>query len=163
MSPGPSLADQVCLAIIGEGRTHGWAIVRQLAPDGDVGRVWSLSRALTYRSIDRIAENGYIDRNDAGRRSELVITRRGRRERRLWLDQPVDHLRDLRTDFLLKLHLRARAGLDSAVLIEAQRVQVAATIAGLTAHDPEDAVDLWRQESARAAQRFLERVGHDRA
>jgi len=163
MRPELSLADQVCLAIIGEGRTHGWAIVKQLAPDGELGRIWSLSRALTYRSIDRLAEGGYIDRHHAGRRSELAITRHGRAQRRRWLDRPVDHLRELRTEFLLKVHLGARAGLDSSTLIERQHAHVAATIAGLTAHDPVDAVDLWRQESARAAQRFLERVGNYRA
>ena len=115
-----SLADLACLSIVGEGRTHGWAIVKLLAPDGEIGRVWSLSRALTYRSIDRLADDRLIARADAGRRAELTITRAGRHVRSAWLIEPVDHLRDLRTEFLLKLTLCRRAGIDTTTLIAAQ-------------------------------------------
>jgi PadR family transcriptional regulator AphA len=153
-----SLADHACLSIVGEARTHGWAIVKLLAPDGEIGRVWSLSRALTYRSIDRLADDRLIDRADAGRRAELTITRAGRRLRRAWLLEPVDHLRDLRTEFLLKLTLCRRAGIDTTTLIAAQRERLAPAIAALTDHRPTDAVELWRYESARAAEQFLERV-----
>jgi DNA-binding PadR family transcriptional regulator len=157
--PSPSLADHVCLAIIGEHRTHGWAVVKLLAPDGELGRIWSLSRALTYRSIDRLVELGLVDRNDAGRRTELRITASGRRQRRRWLGQPVEHLRDLRTEFLLKLELCGRSSIDTSGLIAAQRDQLAPAIAALTDGQPADAVALWRHESAQAAARFLQRIG----
>ena len=153
-----SLADQVCLAIVGEWRTHGWAIVKQLAPDGELGRIWSLSRPLTYRAIDHLVELGLVERADAGRRSEIWITPKGRRRRRRWLSEPVVHLRDLRTEFLLKLQLGRRAGLDTTALITAQQGRITPTIAALTTTEPTDVVDLWRQESARAASRFLDRL-----
>lgn len=156
-----TLADHACLAIVGEARTHGWAIVKLLAPDGELGRIWSLSRPLTYRSIDRLVELGLVRRADAGRRAELSITPPGRRVRSAWLAEPVDHLRDLRTEFLLKLVLCGRAGLDTTDLVAAQRERLAPTIAALVAGDVGDVgrpVDVWRQESARAAQRFLDRL-----
>jgi PadR family transcriptional regulator AphA len=151
-----SLADQVVLAVVGEGRTHGWAIVKLLAPDGDLGRIWTLSRPLTYRAIDHVVELGLVERAEAGRRAELRITRRGRRARARWLETPVEHLRDLRTEFLLKLVLRQRVGLDVADLVERQRRRLAPAIDALTGAEPTDLVDRWRQESARAAQRFLD-------
>jgi PadR family transcriptional regulator AphA len=153
-----SLADQVCLAVVGEGRTHGWAIVKLLAPDGELGRIWSLSRALTYRSIDRLVEFGLVDRSDAGRRAELSITAAGRRRRIAWLTQPVEHLRDLRTEFLLKLMLCDRSSIDVAGLIRSQREQLTPAITALTDRDPSDVVALWRHESAQAAARFLRRL-----
>ena len=156
MAPELSLADHVCLAIIGEGRTHGWAIVKLLSADGELGRIWTLSRPLTYRSIDRLVEAGMIERTETGRRAQLGITRSGRRRRRVWLDAPVQHLRDLRTEFLLKLTLRQRCGLDCDELLARQRQQLDSAITALIDHEPRDAVDRWRRESAIAAQRFLE-------
>lgn len=158
-APELSLADHVCLALVGEGRTHGWAIVKLLAADGDVGRVWTLSRPLTYRSIDRLGELGLVDRADAGRRTELSITRAGRRSLHHWFARPVDHLRDLRTEFLVKLTLRSRAGLGAASLVRAQIAHLEPTIQSLLAVPPDDPIGLWRHESARAARRFLDRVG----
>jgi PadR family transcriptional regulator AphA len=153
-----SLADQACLAIIGERPTHGWAIVKLLAPEGELGRIWSLNRALTYRSIDRLVEFGLIERSDAGRRAELRITASGRRRRRAWLTRPVEHLRDLRTEFLLKLALCQRSSIDTTELIRSQREQLTPAIAALTDRDPADVVALWRHESAQAAARFLQRL-----
>jgi DNA-binding PadR family transcriptional regulator len=158
LNPPLSLADQVCLAVIGEGRTHGWAIVKLLAPDRALGRIWSLSRALTYRSIDRLVEFGLIQRSDAGRRAELQITAAGRRQRQRWLTQPVEHLRDLRTEFLLKLVLCDRSSIDTAALVHSQRKQLTPAITALTDRDPGDVVALWRHESAQAAARFLEHL-----
>jgi PadR family transcriptional regulator AphA len=155
-SPELSLADQACLAVIGESPTHGWAIVKLLAPDGELGRIWSLSRPLTYRSIERLVDLGLVDRREAGRRAELGITAAGRRRRRAWLDAPVTHLRDLRTEFLLKLALRERAGIEADDLFERQLAILDPAIVALTRHEPRDAVGRWRREAALAARRFLE-------
>lgn len=153
-----SLADHVCLAIVGEQATHGWTIVKLLAPDGELGRIWSLSRPLTYRSLDRLVADGLATRSDSGRRAVISPTRSGRGERRRWLDRPVEHLRDLRTEFLLKVMLRERAGLDSRALVAAQLDQLRPAIGALTATEPSDAVERWRRESAIAAERFLQQL-----
>jgi PadR family transcriptional regulator AphA len=153
--PALSLADQVCLALVAEGPVHGWAIVKTMAPEGDVGRIWSLSRPLTYRSIDRLADDGLIERTRVGRRAELRITTAGRRISRQWRSEPVEHLRDLRTEFLLKLHLDERSGASSGDLVERQLETLRPVIEALTSGPPEDAIEAWRQESARAAERFL--------
>ena len=147
-----SLAEHVCLALVVEGVAHGWAIGSLLAPDGELGRVWSVSRPLTYRAIDVVVARGLLDRAgvEAGRgrdRQVLAPTAAGRRETRVWLDRPVAHLRDLRSELLLKLTLRRRRGLPVSPLLEAQLVK---------RHDGDDLTARWRAESARAARRFLE-------
>ena len=48
------LAGYTCLTLVAEGVEHGWAIGSLLAADGELGRIWTLSRSLTYRAIDAI-------------------------------------------------------------------------------------------------------------
>ena len=157
-----SLAEHVCLALVVEGVAHGWAIGSLLAPDGELGRVWSVSRPLTYRAIDVVVARGLLDRAgvEAGRgrdRQVLAPTAAGRRETRVWLDRPVAHLRDLRSELLLKLTLRRRRGLPVSPLLEAQLVELDPVFAALAKrHDGDDLTARWRAESARAARRFLE-------
>jgi molybdopterin-binding protein len=159
-----SLAERVCLALVTQQVSHGWAVGTMLAPEGELGRVWSLSRALTYRAIEGLVDKGLVLREgqEAGRgrdRVRLAPTATGRRLARKWLDQPVEHLRDVRTELLVKLVLRERAGLDNGPLLEAQQARFAETIEALSAaHGDDDVVDLWRRESARAVRRFLDRA-----
>ncbi len=168
-----ALAEPVCLALVAEGPTHGWAVARLLAPAGEIGRVWALSRPLTYRALDGLVDAGLVARKGSepgqGReRTILAVTARGRRRNRAWLDEPVEHLRDVRTALLVKLELRRRAGLPLAPLLEAQQQAFAPIIERLGAGpgaattddepgaaDQPDLVGLWRRESASTVDRFL--------
>ncbi|HUP75180.1 MAG TPA: TOBE domain-containing protein [Acidimicrobiales bacterium] len=156
-----SLGERVCLALIDEGVDHGWAIGTELAPDGELGRVWTLSRPLTYRAVEQLESKGIVRRKGPRRggreRTLLSCTAHGRRVAREWLDAPVEHLRDVRTELLLKVLLRRRRGLATEPLLQAQQQAFGDHIDTLTtvgaAADP---VDLWRRESARAVRRFLD-------
>ena len=158
------LAEWVCLTLITQKVSHGWALGTLLAPDGALGRIWTLSRPLTYRAIDGLVDKQLITRTGqaAGRGRDRVIlapTPAGRRRVKRWLDTPVDHLRDVRTELLVKLYLRDRVGLDNHPLLAAQQDVFAPTIDVLTAGDvDDDLVDLWRRESARAVRRFLDQA-----
>ncbi len=132
------VAEAVCLALLAESSQHGWALVRTLAPDGPVGRVWSLSRPLTYRAIDSLVARGLVVRvgEEVGagpRRQRLEVTASGRRAAAHWLSAPVEHLRDVRTELLVKLVLVERAGGDATGLLERQREQFAPMVAALAA------------------------------
>ena len=52
----PLLGEWACLGIIYPTPTHGFAVAARLKPAGDVGRVWSLSRPLTYRCLELLAD-----------------------------------------------------------------------------------------------------------
>ena len=156
----------MCLALVTQKVSHGWALGTMLAADGELGRIWSLSRPLTYRAIDGLVAKGLVTRTGqaAGRGRDRVVlapTPAGRRLVRRWLDRPVEHLRDVRTELLVKLFLRHRAGLDSADLLRRQQQLLGPTIDALTSTGrPDDLVDLWRRESARAVRRFLDEALH---
>jgi PadR family transcriptional regulator AphA len=154
-----SLAEVVCLTLVAREPTHGWSIVKTLAPDGGIGRIWSLSRPLTYRALIALRDEALIEPqgSEAGGGPPRTIwraTARGKRLARAWLRRPVRHPRDMRTEFLLKLVLGAPA----AQLARAQLDAFAPVFAGLqrtAMADPHDVVARWRLESAEATNRFL--------
>ncbi len=165
------LGEWACLGVLYPEPTHGFAIAARLKPGGDVGRVWSLSRALTYRSLDQLAVRGYLQPVGeepgiaGGNRTILAASRTGRAQLRKWLATPVAHLRDLRSELLLKLIIAEICGIDVSQMLEAQHihiVQMADAIARNIEANPGDVVALWRVESANAALRFLERAPRTR-
>lgn len=166
-----SLGERVCLALVAVGVNHGWGIGSELSPENELGRVWTLSRPLTYRALEQLEAKKLIRRQGPRRsgreRTLLSCTPHGNRVVGQWLDTPVDHLRDVRTELLLKLLLRRRRGLPTEPLLESQQRAFNDQIEALASAGPgADPVDLWRRESARAVRRFLDAalarpVAHD--
>lgn len=161
------LGEWACLGILYPAPTHGFAIAARLKPSGDVGRVWSLSRALTYRSLEQLSIRHYIRPVGeepgiaGGNRTILAATRTGRAQLRKWLATPVVHLRDLRSELLLKLVIADVCGIDVSEMLGAQRARIADIADAITAQidrEPDDVVALWRSESCHAALRFLDRL-----
>ncbi len=161
------LGEWACLGLIYPAPTHGFAVAAHLRPNGDVGRVWSLSRPLTYRAIDQLVQRGLVqavgeERGIAGgNRTIVAATRTGRAQLRKWLRTPVEHLRDVRSELLLKLVLAQRCDVDVAEMLLDQRIRVSrmeAALATQAEDDPDDVVARWRVESARAAHRFVEHL-----
>ena len=155
------LARNVVLAIVAERPRHGWAVHRELAPGSDIGRAWSLSRQLTYRAITNLEKEGLVRRaaRQSGEGADRVIlspTPGGRRHVRKWLDEPVAHIRDVRTELLVKLMLRERAGLDSTQFIRIQTDRLLPVVQALTSDDPRDVVDAWRSAAASSVMGFLD-------
>jgi DNA-binding PadR family transcriptional regulator len=163
----PSLDAAVILGLLRERDTHGWTLVRALAPQGEIGRVWSTRRAIVYRTIGLLIDAGLVEPAGVEQgargapRTLLHLTAAGRRTFERWLAQPVDHVRDLRSALLLKLLFAQRSGLARAPLLEAQRRILVETVAALdTELDGEDPAELtlraFRLETARAGLRFVE-------
>lgn len=168
------LGEWACLGILYEDPMHGFAVASRLRPGDELGRVWSLSRALTYRSLDQLTERGLIRAVGqepgiaGGNRTVLTATSAGRGELRRWLATPVEHLRDLRSELLLKLVIAERCDIDVTEMLQRQRnliAELATAIGGDSRSDPDrgttngrgtDVVERWRREAATAALRFLD-------
>jgi len=162
-----TLPEWAALGLLCEGPRHGWAIARELAPDGGIGRVYSCTRPLVYRALGQLREAGYVEEkgtsaSDAGpARTTLAATRGGRAAFRRWRDSEVEHVRDLRSELMLKLLFHERAGTDAAPLL---RHQAALLIRGELAlerqlrgaADFERTLVLWRLSVVRAALSFVE-------
>ncbi len=126
-TPQLSLTEYAVLGVLAESPAHGFAISKALAADGQVGRVLTVRRPLTYRALDRLVEAGlaepdHSEPGDAGpERIIHRITPTGRRHLKRWLTKPVQHIRDMRIEFQLKLTLLNRAGKSPLALVRAQR------------------------------------------
>lgn len=161
-TPHPSTTEYAVLGILASGPSHGFAISKQLGPETPVGRILTVRRPLVYRALDRMVEAGYAEpatteKGDAGpNRIILRITPAGGRQLDRWLLEPVEHVRDLRIEFLLKLTLLERLGRSPADLIDQQRRTLTAILAALDDPHPRDHVELWRRHNAVAAAAFLD-------
>ena len=143
---------------------------RSLRPDAEIGRIWSLSRPLTYRAIDQLIERGLVEPvgsepGAAGpNRTILAATRSGHTRLRRWLQTPVEHLRDLRSELLLKIVLAERCGvaIDEMLMAQQHRLDEQSQALAATAFDRHgavvDTVSLWRYEATQAGRRFLARL-----
>ena len=159
------MADWVVLGVVSEGPTHGWPVVRALRADGPIGRVWTVPRPIVYRSLSTLTDKGLLeecgeDTTSRGPQRTIVrATRRGRAALRTWLETPVEHVRDVRTEFLVKLALLERAPRSSRVLVERQIAHLAPVMRAVSARPAGAGFDLalgrWRREQALAVDRFL--------
>src|SRR3954454_15738813 len=155
------------LALVEEGPTHGFAVARALEPSGEVGQVWSMRRPLVYRTLDvledrKLTQQAGTEASTAGpQRTVIEVTAEGREKVHAWLEQPVEHVRDARSELMLKLLFLDRRAIAPDALLEAQRERFREQERQL--RDVLDASDgftrtlaLWRVENTAAAVRFVD-------
>ena len=157
------------LALLAEGPTHGFAVARAMADDGDIGRVWSLRRPRVYYAIEVLTRLGFaraaetMPSRSGPARTVLRITPSGRRAVTGWLATPVEHVRDARSLLLLKLLFLNRRQIDPGPLLVAQRAHFDSIVERLQgsvdgAHGFDATLLRWRIETAGAAVRFIDAV-----
>ena len=170
----PSLTEWAVLGLLREGSAHGWDVARAFAPAGPIGNVWTVSRPLVYRAVSVLRDLGYVEdrgstpSSSGPERVLLAPTPRGRAALRRWLERPVEHVRDLRSELLLKLLFIERAGLDRTPLLRAQLEELErgenSLVQRVAASEGFDrTVAMWRLTSARAARAFVEALLDERA
>jgi DNA-binding PadR family transcriptional regulator len=161
--PTLSLNEWAVLGVLVDRPRHGYDIAAELRAGTPLGDIWTVSRQLVYRAIERLEalDLARPRRREPGAggppRTVYSPTDQGRATLDTWLTTPVRHLRDVRSALLLKLALTDRLGLDRATLVEAQQRALADRLAEL-ADPPDDHGDiaaLWRHHSATAVAQFL--------
>jgi PadR family transcriptional regulator AphA len=162
-----NLTEWVVLAVAAEGTTHGFDVARLLGEGGELGRIWTVKRPLVYRAIDSLGRAGLLtaagtELGERGPNRQLVqVTPVGRRSVDKWLREPVAHVRDVRTELLLKLALLDRRRKSPQDLLERQREVLGPTVEGLKeqlagAEGFDAVLARWRVASAEAVTRFLD-------
>jgi DNA-binding PadR family transcriptional regulator len=161
-----SLAEGVVLCLVSEGPTYGLMLAGLLAPDGSLGQIWSVPKAMVYYTLQQLELSGLIRMTEEqvpsrGRaRSVCEITPAGRAAAEAWLSLPVDHVRDVRSELMVKLALDDRTGADPRPLVRAQLARLVPAAAALddrlrTATGFERTLALWRREAMTATMQFL--------
>ena len=162
-----SLPEWAALGLLCEGQRHGWAIARELTSEGEIGRVYACTRPLVYRALGQLREAGLVEErgttaSDEGpTRTTLSATRTGRSAFRKWRESAVEHVRDLRSELMLKLLFHERAGTDSTPLLRRQdavliRGELSLELQLREAADFDRTLVLWRISVVRAALSFVE-------
>jgi DNA-binding PadR family transcriptional regulator len=155
------------LALLADTPSHGWALAREMSRNGEVGSVWSVGRPLVYRALELLEERRLVEqvgheRGDRGPNRELFrATDEGRQALRRWLADPVDHVREIRSVFLLKLVLIQRAGMERRPLLRAQRAVAVPAVEALrarlgTSAGSERVFVRFRLESTQAVVHFID-------
>ena len=160
------LGEWACLGLLYKKPTHGFAIAARLKPGSDIGRIWSLTRPLTYRALEQLQTHGYVEESGeevglaGGNRTLLTITKPGRAIFRTWINTPVVHLRDMRSELLLKLVLAEECGIDIADMLKTQRKNTKTLQrnieSSINENGENDVVLVWRREIAEATLRFID-------
>jgi DNA-binding PadR family transcriptional regulator len=161
-----SLTEGLVLCLVSEGPTYGLILAGLLAPDGSLGQIWSVPKGVVYYTLQQLGLLGLIrvtpeQRTGSGRaRSFCEITPAGRAAAEAWLRVPVDHVRDVRSELMVKLALHNRTGSDSRPLVRAQLARLAPAAAALedrlrTVTGFERTIVLWRHEAMTATMQFL--------
>ena len=165
-----TLGEWAVLGLLACGPRHAFALVKALAPGGELGRVWSVPTPVVYRAVNSLRDEGLIaaigeERSDSGPpRTLLSVTRLGRRRLDTWLRKPVAHMREVRSELMLKLALLALMQKPAERLVNAQlrafepllRALEERAENGAATSDFDGTLARWRLESARAGLRFLE-------
>ena len=157
------------LALLCERPAHGWALARQLSPNGELGSIWSLTRPLVYRSLEILESRRLIlpAGSEPGARGPnrtiFRATAAGHEAVALWLSEPVEHVRESRSLLLLKLVFAQRNCIDPRPMLLTQREAIEEAIESLEARTlgsvGTDAILLrFRLESSRAVERFIDGV-----
>lgn len=166
--PEMSLPEWLVLTILSQRPAHGFAVAQQTAADGELGRVWQIPKAVVYRAIGRLLDAELIAREGTEpglgpQRTVYALTDEGRSAANRWLHAPVEHVRQIRSELLLKLALIDRAGENPAPLLAAQRRVLEPIVAAIEARrergDGFDAMLVaWRRATAIAALDFLDAI-----
>jgi PadR family transcriptional regulator AphA len=116
-----------------------------------------------YRAIDTLVADGLVKRatpKDGGGADKVIIspTSLGKRHAQTWLNSPVTHLRDVRTELVVKVMLREQFQLPLQPFVAKQRQLFEPLIDAINKNNSHSPVEMWRRESASAVKRYLTRL-----
>jgi PadR family transcriptional regulator AphA len=93
-----------------DGSRHGYDLQRAFQPGSELGEVIRLEPGMLYHHLKKLERLGWVsshqeqvDRRPA--RSVYTLTPEGQAELNQWMGEPVEHTREIRLTFLVKLFL----------------------------------------------------------
>lgn len=164
--PPPLTPVQYAILGLLSGRpAHGYELQRSFSDGGDLAGVVHVEQPSLYAALKDLAARGLIEgteTRDGTRppRTVYSLSRRGQRLLAVWLRAPVERLRQVRLDFLLKIYFARRRG-ETAVrgLVDSQVAMCQRYLADLEAQaaatEPESFAYVVTESRASAARSTL--------
>ena len=154
------------LGLLHEQPTHGYDLQRAFAASGPLNGVAPVEQPTLYAALKELAHMGLIEGTEtrAGARpprTVYALTGEGERLLTAWLRAPVQRLRQVRLDFLLKVYFaRQRGAREVRALVDAQVGACEDYLAGLGAQasslSPDDFAYLVVESRTSAARSTLD-------
>lgn len=147
--PERNPAEYIVLGGLAQGPVHGYDLFKSLSES--LGSVWSLGMSQVYALLGRLENEGLVSHErviQGGRpdRKTYQLTAAGSEIFGQWVETPVAHVRDIRLQFLAKLHFARLAGREAeARLKQAQQRVCLEKAEGLGRKAEETANDIERQ------------------
>lgn len=96
-----------------EGSGHGYDLARNFAEGRPLANVLRLEPGMLYHHLKKMEKSGWVissTEQQASRPARQVyhLTDAGREELRRWMAEPVQHTREIRLEFLVKLYFARR-------------------------------------------------------
>jgi DNA-binding PadR family transcriptional regulator len=161
------------LCLVREEPTYGLVLVGRLDRSGKLGQIWSVSKATVYLALQRLEQFGLVrtagqqgSQKGGPARSLLEATPAGQAAAQAWLSTPVEHVRDVRSELMIKLALLERTGSDPRALARAQLARLLPVAAALddqlrATTGFEYTLVLWRHKAMTASLQFLQALAED--
>jgi PadR family transcriptional regulator AphA len=118
--------DYALLGLVSIRPSHGYLLQQAFSESADLGAVIRVEAPTLYAALKELAARGLIVGHEVKRgtrppRTVFDLTETGRAALEEWLATPVERLREIRLDFLLKLYfVRQRDGDAARALLDSQ-------------------------------------------
>ncbi len=166
----PLTMDFLLLGIIDQQPTHAYDLYKKLTSSEDLKTLWTFRQSRLYAVLEKIERNGLIsttiDQNETlPVRKTCTLTSEGKKVFEEWVHSPVDHMNEIRSDFLGKLYfLKDRSKEERRQVLDMQKHRCETWLGNiekkLSEHpDPEDylhTVYSFRAEFIRSTLRWLD-------
>ncbi len=126
-SKEPFALEYALLGFLRPGPAHAYEIYQRFAQTEILPLVWHLKQSRLYGLLDRLTEAGYLTatveaHGNRPPRNVLHLTPSGVSAYRRWVVEPVQHGRDFRQEFMVKLYFARLEGTEVVTkLIEEQQ------------------------------------------
>jgi len=154
------------LGLLREAPSHGYDLQRSFAEESDLGAVVHIEQASLYGTLKDLATRGLIageETREGARppRTRYSLTRAGHQAFEEWAGTPVERLRQVRLDFLLKVYFARQDGTERVrLLVDAQIAACHRYLSSLesraSALAPESFAYLFNESRSSAARATLE-------
>jgi len=123
----PLSIEYILLGLLADRPRHGYDLFRQITHFDAISLVWKIKQSQLYALLDKLESDGLLVSSlVAGdfhlMKKEFRLTSAGILTFKAWKTSPVDHLREMRQEFLAKLYFCLKDGEGAGFeLIEEQR------------------------------------------
>ena len=119
--------DYPVLGVLAQGPAHGYDLYQHIRKN--LGVVWTLGRSHTYALLARLEREGLVNHELVKQDSRpdkkvFRLTPAGQELFAAWVCAPVDNVRDLRLQFLAKLHFTGLSGPEAEARLVADQLAV---------------------------------------